>query len=92
MNEYPFQRKGLPPSHTPMNKEWLPWKTELISYTPKVRRVTVDANPYSSSCSSSKFTLCSCLQPQLLHWSESGRVRIHGAEYGTIKVASPFLP
>jgi len=54
---------------------------ELMSCTPKVHRVTVDANPYSSSFSSSKFALCSNLQPQLLHWSEDGRVRIYGAEY-----------
>jgi len=31
-----------------MNKEWLLWKIEFMSYTPKVHRVIVDANPYRS--------------------------------------------
>ena len=92
MNEYPFQWEGLPLSHTPTNMEWLSWMTELMSCTRKVYRVIVDANPYSSLCSSSKFTLCSYLQPQLLNWSDDGKVRIYGAKYGTVKVASSFLP
>ena len=51
-----------------------------MSYIPKVHRVIVDVNPCSSLCSSSKFALCSCLQPQLLHWSKNGKVRIYDAE------------
>ena len=66
--------------------------TKLMSYTPKVHRVTVNANPCSSSCFSSKFALCFCLQPQLLHSSKDGRMMICGAEYLTLEVASPFLP
>ena len=38
-----------------------------MSYTPKVHRVIIDANPYSSLCSSLEFALYFCLQPQLLH-------------------------
>ena len=52
-----------------------------MSYTPKVHRVIVGANPYSFPCSSSEFALYFCLQPQLPHWSMDGRVRICGAEY-----------
>ena len=52
-----------------------------MSSTPKVHRVTIDANHCSSLCFSSKFALGSCLQPQLLHWFEDGRVRIYGAKY-----------
>ena len=92
VNGHPFQWEGLLLSHTPMNKEWLRWKIELMSYIPKVHRVIVDANPYSFSCSSSRFTLYSCLQPQLLHWFVDGRVRICGVEYWTITAASLFLP
>ena len=81
MNGHPFQGEGLPPSHTPINKEWLLSRIELISNSPKVRKVTVDANPCSSFRSSTKFALCSYLKPQLIHWSKDGRVKIYGAEY-----------
>ena len=45
VNGHPFQWEGLLLSHTPMNKEWLRWKIELMSYIPKVHRAIVDANP-----------------------------------------------
>ena len=67
MNEHPFPWEGLLPSHIPMNKEWLLWRIELMFYTPRMRRAIVDASPCNFLGFSSKFALCFCLQPQLLH-------------------------
>ena len=68
------------------------WKIGLMFYTPRVHRAIVDASPCNFLGFSSKFALCFCLQPQLLHSSKDGRMMICGAEYLTLEVASPFLP
>ena len=54
---------------------------ELMSYTPRVHMATVSANPCSFLCSSSKSTLYSYLQLQLLYLFGGDMAMICDAEY-----------